>query len=235
MSLMARLRRGEGPFWGGLKWAIKKTLRFHLPVFWLTRPLFAGLYLLHVGVRETWLRLARFFWYEPLFRSQCASVGEGFTMETMPYIHGSGRITLGDDVTFGGQPVFLFGNRGEGFPELTVGDHTFLGHLVSISCASSVRIGKHCLLAGGVQISDYDGHPVDAGRRRAGDPTPPEGIRPVTIGDDVWIGASAIVLKGVTIGDRSVVGAGAVVTRDVPPDVVVAGNPARVVKQLQPA
>jgi acetyltransferase-like isoleucine patch superfamily enzyme len=234
MSLIAKLRRGEGPFWGGLKWAIQKTLRFHLPVFWLTRPLFSGLYYLHVGVRETWLRLARFFWYEPLFRSQCVRVGDGFRMETLPYIHGSGRITLGDGVTFGGQPVFVFGNRGEAPPELTVGDHTFLGHLVVISCAASVRIGKHCLIAAGVQISDYDGHPVDAERRRAGDSTPPEGVRPVTIGDDVWIGASAIVLKGVTIGDRSVVGAGAVVTRDVPPDVVVAGNPARVVKRLRP-
>jgi maltose O-acetyltransferase len=52
------------------------------------------------------------------------------------------------------------------------------------------------------------------------------------IEDDVWIGANAIILKGVTIGARSIVGAGAVVSRDVPPDCVVAGNPARVVKEL---
>ena len=63
-------------------------------------------------------------------------------------------------------------------------------------------------------------------------PAPPEAIKPVLIGDDVWIGADAKILKGVAIGDRSIVGAGAIVTKSVPPDVIVAGNPARVVKSL---
>ena len=62
-----------------------------------------------------------------------------------------------------------------------------------------------------------------------------ETARPIVIGDDVWIGGGGIVLAGVTIGDRSVIGAGAVVTRDVPSDVVVVGNPARIVRRLTPA
>ncbi|MFQ3649078.1 MAG: DapH/DapD/GlmU-related protein [Gemmataceae bacterium] len=232
MNWFARIRRGEGPFWSRVKWLVKRSLQVHLPVFWLTRPLFSGCYYLHVFIRETWLRLARFFWYEPLFRSQCVQVGKGFQMEALPYIHGSGRITLGDHVRFGGQPVFVFGNRGEQLPEISLGDGTFLGHLVILTCAHEIRIGNHCLIASGVQISDYDGHPLDAQHRRAGNPTPPEHIRRVIIEEDVWIGQSAIILKGVHIGARSIVGAGAVVTRDVPPDVVVAGNPARVVKHL---
>ena len=234
MGLMTSLRRGEGPFWGSLKWMIKKTLRFHLPVFWATRWLFAALYWLHVLVREAWIRAARFFWYEPLFRSQCAAVGDGFQMEQLPYIHGSGRIVLGDNVVFGGMPAFVFGNRGEQTPQIAIGNGTFIGHHVSFSCMASIRVGDHVLVAAGVQVSDYDGHPVDAQRRRAGEPTPPEGVRPVVIEDDAWIGANALILKGVTVGARSVVGAGAVVTRDVPPDTVVAGNPARVVKKLVP-
>ncbi len=60
-------------------------------------------------------------------------------------------------------------------------------------------------------------------------------MAPVRLGNNVWIGDSAIVCKGVTIGDHSVVGAGAVVTRDVPPYTVVAGNPAALVKELDPA
>ena len=71
--------------------------------------------------------------------------------------------------------------------------------------------------------------------RRAGDPTPADGIAPVVIGDEVWVGFHAIILKGVTVGDRAIVAAGAVVTKDVPADAVVAGNPARVVKVLSPA
>jgi serine acetyltransferase len=233
MSLLVKLRRGEGPFWGGLKGLLQRALRFHLPVFWLTRPVFSLLYHLHVGVREGGIRLLRFLWYEPLLRSQCAQVGRGFQMEQLPFMSGSGRIVIGDHVTFAGKQVLIFGNRGEAEPELVIGDHTFIGHLCSFAVSGSLRIGRHCLLASWVQVSDYDGHPIDAERRRAGEPAPPEGIRPVVIGDDVWIGASAIILKGVRIGDRSIVGAGSVVTRDVPPDVVVAGNPARVVKSLR--
>ena len=71
-------------------------------------------------------------------------------------------------------------------------------------------------------------HPLDAETRRSG----LESARPIRIGDDVWIGGGAIVLPGVTIGDRSVIAAGSVVTRDVPPDTLVAGNPARPLRQL---
>lgn len=233
MSLMTNLRRGEGPFWGRLKALIKGLMHCHLPVFWLTRPLFSMLYALHVGVGVLWGGLLRFFWYEPLFRSQCESVGTAFRLERIPYIQGEGRIIIGDHVTFDGQPAFVFGNRSGHQPEVVIGDHTYIGHATSLTTSRSIHIGRHCLIAGGVQIADYDGHPVDAYRRRAGEPTPPENIRPVVIGNDVWIGTGACILKGVTIGDRAVIGAHAVVTRDVPPDTVVAGNPAQVVKYLE--
>ena len=184
------------------------------------------LYGVHVFGREGLIWALRFFWYEPLFRSQCVSVGEAFHMESLPYLTGRGRIVLGDRVRLSGKSSFGFSNRLHAHSELVIGDDTFIGHDCSFGVAGSVRIGKHCLLATRVRVSDFDGHPLDAGRRRAKEPTPPEGIRPVVIGDDVWVGAGAVILKGVTIGDRSIVGAGAVVTRDVPPDVVVAGNPA---------
>ena len=84
----------------------------------------------------------------------------------------------------------------------------------------------------GVLIYDQDGHPLDAARRRAGEPSPPESVAPVTLGNDVWVGSGAVILKGVTVGDRAVVAARSVVTKDVPADSVVAGNPARVVLAL---
>ncbi len=227
MSIAIKIRRGQGPFWSILKRLARTVLAFHLPVVpGVTQPLFGLLYHLHVLVREGVLWALRFFWFEPLFRSQCSSVGEGFQLEHLPYVTGSGRILVGDRVFLAGKSSFTFGNRAHNAPELRVGDDTFIGHNCSISVAESVRIGKHCLLAAEVRITDFDGHPVDAERRRDKEPTPPEGIRPVVIGDDVWIGQGSIILKGVTIGDRSVIGAGAVVSRDVPPDVVAAGNPA---------
>jgi len=113
-----------------------------------------------------------------------------------------------------------------------IGDGTFIGHGCGFNIGQSIRIGRMCLLATNVQIFDNDGHPIDAAQRRASMLTPPEAIKPVVIGDEVWIGNGSLILKGVTIGDRSIVGARSVVTKDVPPDTIVAGNPARVVKEL---
>jgi acetyltransferase-like isoleucine patch superfamily enzyme len=232
MSLATKIRKGEGPFWGALKRTILGALRFHLPVSAPTRPIFRACYLLHVAAREGLIWALRFFWYEPLFRSQCTSVGAGFRMEKLPYMGGRGRLVIGRGVRLSGKSAFGFSNRAHAEPELIIGDDTFVGHACVINVAKSVRIGRHCLLAGGVRMADFDGHPINAARRRAGMPTPPETIRPIVIGDDVWIGSGASILKGVTVGDRSIVGAGAIVTKDVPPDTIVAGNPARVIKHI---
>jgi carbonic anhydrase/acetyltransferase-like protein (isoleucine patch superfamily) len=215
-----------------MKRTAKAVLSFHLPVNAITRPVARFLYRVHVAVREGLIWAKRFFWFEPLFRGQCESVGAGFWMEDLPYIQGQGRIVIGDNVRLSGKPSIAFGRAGAAPPELVIGDGTFVGHGCGFFVARSVRIGRHCLLAGGALIYDLDGHPLDAADRRAALPTPPEQVAPVALGDDVWVGAGAVILKGVTVGDRAIIAARSVVTRDVPPDCVVAGNPARVVKTL---
>ena len=233
MILIQKLRRGEGPFWGPMKRFAHAVLSFHLPINALTRPVFRFLYGVHVTIRESWIWFRRFFWNEPLFRSQCEAVGSGFQMEQLPYLQGRGRMVIGDRVRLSGKSSIAFGRSGEAIPELIIGDETFIGHTCSFNIGRAVRIGRHCLLAGGVQIFDMDGHPIDAADRRAGLPTPPSAIAPVVIGDDVWIGAGALILKGVSIGDRAIIAARAVVTSVVPANAVVAGNPARVLRVLE--
>lgn len=232
-TISTNIRRGHGPLWGGLKSIARFLLACHLPVVAPTKPFFASLYNIHVLGREGVAWGARFFWYEPLFRSRCVAVGSGFRMEQLPYITGRGRITIGHCVRLSGKSSIGFSNKAGLNPSISIGDGSFVGHDCAFGIASSIIIGQHCLLAGGVRVRDFDGHAMDAAHRREGRPTPPEGIKPVVIGDDVWIGADVVILKGVTIGDRAVVGAGAVVTRDVPPDTVVAGNPARAVGVIQ--
>jgi len=90
-----------------------------------------------------------------------------------------------------------------------------------------IEIGDDCLLGPGVHVYTAT-HPLDADERRAG----LEYGKPVTVGDDVWIGGRAVLNPGVAVGDGAVVGSGAVVTEDVPENVVVQGNPATVVKEL---
>ena len=105
---------------------------------------------------------------------------------------------------------------------IRLGDGVFLNFNCVILDVVEISIGDRTQIGPAVQIYAAD-HPRDAETRRAG----LEFGRPVRIGSDVWIGGGAIILPGVTIGDGAVIGAGSVVTRDVAPDVTVAGNPAR--------
>ena len=210
----------------------KWLLRCHLPVGSWNRPVFHLLYRIHLIAGRCLEWLLRFFWYEPLFRSQCRSIGKRFRMEQMPYLWGPGEISLGDGVDLSGKSSFGFSSRHVDSPTLSVGNETFIGHNCGFTVGKSVTIGNHVLIAGGVRVSDFDGHPIDPVDRRKGLTTPPHAVEPVVIGDDVWIGHGAIILKGVRIGDRAIIGARSVVTKDVPPDTIVAGNPAKVVKSM---
>jgi maltose O-acetyltransferase len=134
----------------------------------------------------------------------------------------------------------LLGSIGEGTeirPPLYVdyGSHISIGArcfanfgLVALDVAP-ITIGDDVQIASNVQLLTPT-HPVEPGPRRA----KWEAAKPITIGDNVWLGGGAIVLAGVTIGENTVVGAGAVVPRDLPPNVVAVGNPARIVRQLDP-
>ena len=110
---------------------------------------------------------------------------------------------------------------------IEVGDNVRLNGC-DIQSAASVTVGDDCIL-GSCIIVDTDYHSVEVDRREPGAAVAPA---PIVIGRNVWIAGRATVLKGVTIGADSVVGYGSVVVADVPPGVVVAGNPAKVVRQL---
>lgn len=97
----------------------------------------------------------------------------------------------------------------------------FINNRVTIDCFDEIQIGNGVAISDRVVIRDSDNHQIAGGKPIS---------RRVEIGDHVWIGMNVMVLKGVTIGDGAVVAAGAVVTRDVPPRALVAGIPARVVR-----
>jgi acetyltransferase-like isoleucine patch superfamily enzyme len=99
----------------------------------------------------------------------------------------------------------------------------FINENVQITCASKISIGKGCTIARDVIIRDYDAHTIEEDGF--------EMMKPITIGNNVWIGNRAMILKGVTIGDGAIVAAGAIVTKNIPSKTIAAGVPARVIKE----
>ncbi|WP_329275828.1 sugar O-acetyltransferase [Streptomyces sp. NBC_00691] len=132
----------------------------------------------------------------------------------------------------------LLGSAGEGIDvrpplhvdygsNITIGARTFVNYNLTALDVAAITIGEDCQIGPNVQLLTPT-HPLEPQPRR----DKLEAARPITLGDNVWLGGGVIVCPGVTIGDNSVVGAGAVVTRDIPANVVAVGNPARPVREL---
>lgn len=150
--------------------------------------------------------------------------------------HRHESITVGPGTHIRGE-LLTFGHGGH----LTLGSYCFVGDNSKLWSGGRLAIGNRVLIGHSTSIFDCNTHPLNANERHRqyieiitrGHPTSISlEEEPVTIGDDVWIGCNVVILKGVTIGRGAVVGAGSVVTHDVPPLVLVAGNPARVVREL---
>ncbi|PJA30248.1 MAG: hypothetical protein CO189_00420 [candidate division Zixibacteria bacterium CG_4_9_14_3_um_filter_46_8] len=182
-----------------------------------------------------WRRLKQFFYYEPMFRYRCKRVGKGIYFESnFPLIMGYGSIYIGDRVRISGNANFFVSYKVNPDPTIEVGNDVYIGFRSIFSCAERITIGDRVLLAQGVSIYDNNNHPLDPEARAKNMPVERENVAPVVIEDDVWIGSNATILRGVTIGKGAVVATGAIVSKDVPPMSVVAGNPAKVVKEIKP-
>lgn len=183
---------------------------------------------------KAWVYLVRsWLYYRLVFRKKFAAVGG------VPYAWGMWHVVVyGPNISIGKSVVFVSdrysrtslttvkmgGHEGR----ITIGDHVLVMNGVRISSAAGITIGDGCMLANNCYLTDADWHDI---HNRG---SYPGRCAPIVLERGAWIGDSAIVCKGVTIGENSIVGAGAVVRRDVPPNVVVVGNPAKIVKKLDP-
>ena len=183
-------------------------------------------------VKKTYLAFRA--WYTDYFlRPECVFMGPYDTVMKPWYVHISGpNIRIGHSFTAIGEPMHrveigVWG-REPGAGRIDIGDCVLMSPGSRLSASDEIVIGDGVMMANGTYITDSDWHTIYDRTRRSDAPTP------VHIGANVWLGDHCTVLKGVTIGENSVVAARAVVSRDVPANVVVAGNPAKVVKELDP-
>lgn len=111
---------------------------------------------------------------------------------------------------------------------IQIGKKVFFNFNCVILDVMPVTIGDRSLIGPNVQIYTAT-HPLHYKERATG----LEKAKPITIGNDVWIGGNAVICPGVTIGDRTVIGAGSVVTKNIPPDVFAAGNPCKIIRKIE--
>ena len=182
------------------------------------------------------------WWPEPIPPN--VTFGDGFYCESAQIFRKlrskkANAVVIGKHVSCYAGCSFAIGDNGQ----CAIGDFTLLNGAL-IMAEAQIEIGSYCLVSWNVGIADSDFHPLEPAQRvidaqalapyfENRPPRPKLKTAAVKICDNVWIGMNAVILKGVTIGENSVVAAGSVVTKSVEPNVVVAGNPATVVKTFE--
>lgn len=228
MGISLKIKRQENFVFSRLYQLGKFILRFNLPVIKVVhRPLYSftwaarncGRYLLHL------------FWSVPLFKSRCERAGNNLRLPNgIPLVSGSHlRLIVGDNVTIGRSTIG--GSKVGKTPLLRIGDNSSIGYGTTINIAEEVIIGNDSMISFNCLIMDNDNHPISPCKRLMRMPVEETAVKPVRIGNNVWIGAHSAILKGVTIGDNTVVGAHSVITRNVPSNCICAGNPARIIRR----
>ena len=180
---------------------------------------------------KKWYLKFRHWYAEYFLRPACDFLGDHHTIMKPWYVDFSGpNISVGRSATIVAErhapvKIAVWGREAH-TGQITIGKCAMISPGTRISASDNITIGDGVMMANGVYVTDSDWHGVYDRTQRNDEMTP------VIIEDNVWLGDHSVVLKGVTIGENSIVAANAVVTKDVPANVVVAGNPAVVVKEL---
>lgn len=221
-----KVRRKDNCFYLFLYNSYKSTKRFNMPFPSIISSFLYSERLIRHGL---WHWFKNKFYCEPLLRNRCTIVGRNLKCDgDIPLIEGSGKIVIGNNVFIGNRGAWFVSPNLTDSPELIIGDNTTLNYRTVISVETKVHIGCNCMIAEEVKIFDNNSHGIHYQHRVMTD----KDTAPVILEDHVWIGMNSIVLKGVRIGKGAVVAAGSVVTKDVPPMVVVGGNPASIIKRI---
>src|SRR6185312_8362806 len=176
----------------------------------------------------------RFFLFTERGEHKVIKLGQQVSFHVPIRGEGRGSVLIGNDNIFGFLPGPRLGTgeiliQARGFESrIEIGDGNRFSNNVSIIANERISIGNRCLVGDLVTIFDSDFHEIDPATRMESCGQ----TKPITIGNNVWLGSRVMVLKGVTIGDNSVVAAASVVTRSIPANCLAAGAPANVLRSI---
>ena len=184
----------------------------------------------HIGRQWNYRRFVLF--QKP--RHRAVELGKGVAFN-VPVRGGQGTLRVGSDTMFGFPLAYRLGDGGIMLQtrtpeaEIAIGRGNGFSNNTVLCAVAGIRIGDNCRIGDGVAVYDADFHEVNPATRDRSVGV----VKPVVIGNNVWIGSRVMVLKGVTIGDNSVIGAMSLVTKDIPANCIAAGTPAKVIRAIE--
>lgn len=188
----------------------------------------------HNTVVNLWAFCTRVFYYTPMFKTRLSNSPTNLYLYSgMPQVLGKLEITIGDNTRISGISTLCGRSCATETPQLMIGKNVDIGWQNSLSVGTRIEIQDNVRLAGKVFLAGFPGHPIDPVSRRQGAPETDQQAKEIILEQDVWVGTGATILAGVRVGKASIVAAGSVVTKNVPAGVIVAGNPAQIVKHLE--
>lgn len=189
--------------------------------------------LLYGGLRNILHGATRIFINTPAFKGKLQRHGRGlYLFGGVPLVSGPLTISLGNDCRISGQTTFSARPQSK-HPQLIVGNNVDIGWQSTIAVGNKVTIGDNVRIAGRAFLFGYSGHSMDPDLRAQGQGDLDCDVGDIILGNDVWLGTNVTICPNVTVGEGTVIGTGSVVTKSLPPFVVAAGNPAKIVKHLK--
>ncbi len=225
------VKQGDSPFAKGLRRLFYGVRAFEIPA---PKWIFSILYRAHGVVAAAVSNATRVFYYTPVFKSRIANRPRALYLYSgMPLVLGRLQIEIGDGSRVSGITTFSGRSSALTMPLLSIGSNVDVGWQCSIAVGSRVVLQDNVRLAGRCLLAGYPGHPLNARDRAAGLPETDDQVGDIVLEENVWLATDVKVMAGVRIGRNTVVAAGSVVTRDLPPNVLAAGVPAKVIRTLE--
>ncbi|MFA0439326.1 acetyltransferase [Vibrio sp. 10N.286.49.C2] len=195
-----------------------------------------SLYIVCTSARDAFATLTRVFVYTPAFKGRLQQCGQAlYLYGGLPFISGPVSISVGNQCRISGQTTFSGRSTttpSASVPQLIIGNNVGIGWQVTMAIGQTIELQDNVRIAGRCQLFGYSGHPLDAVKRAKGEPDEDYRVGSIVLEQDVWLGSDVTVQTGVRIGQGTIVAAGSVVTHDLPPFVIAAGSPAKVIKSI---
>lgn len=206
--------------------------KIEIPTLPIVKLFYKTMLNLALAIKSIFSGFWHFFVIKPVFQSMTKKTGHSLVIESKtPQVWNNPEIIIGDRVRLSGHTSFFGCPFLEKKSILIIGDDSYVGYSTTIAIGQKVQIGNGVKIAANCFIAGYYGHPTNPEDRKLN--LSEKSIEEIVIGDNVWIGTNSKIMKNIKIGKNSIISAGSVVIKDVPENVIVAGNPAKIVKRIE--